>query len=256
MPANHPNTHRRWSLQLAVTIWVGLLSGGWLLAARAAGGELARPLDPRLAWAATVSMAVLGLLAARFHRYYARPAVRRTTSPLVATLTLAPTLLTGLILLDFSDLAPRIGLPGIAVATSLALLIGDLVHLRRRRRTAKPVACSTTAIPVPPPDLSQTLRRHRDPTGDRLEGELTMYWQSGQRQQPVHVPFVPAFADTPEVSCTCDDDGTTGSVRARVAQVRRFGTRIELRRSRDVDAQQTTRLKLSVILDDSARRAA
>lgn len=254
MPTNQLSTGRRRSLQMAVTIWTGLLLGGWLLAARSAAGELARPVGPGLAWAATISMAVLGLVATLFHRH-AQPGSGRTTTPLVATLTLTPALLTGFVLLDFSNLASRIGLPGIAVTTAAVLLVGNLVH-NRRRRGANSVACSTTALAVPPPNLSQTLIRHRDSTGDRLEGDLTMHWQPGQRQQPVHVPFVPAFEETPEVSCTCDDNELAKGVRARVAEVRRFGTRIELRRSGEFDVEQTTRLKLSVILDDSARRAA
>ena len=84
-----------------------------------------------------------------------------------------------------------------------------------------------------------------------------MHWESGQRQQPVHVPFVPAFEGKPEVTCRCEEDDEAGDgVRARVAEVQRFGTRIELRRSGNLDTPQVTRLELSVTLDDSARRAA
>jgi len=260
MPANYSITRRRLSRQLAVTLWIGLLAGGWLLAARAASGELARPLQPGPAWIATVSAAALGLLAALLFRH-SRTDSRPTTSPLAATLTLAPTLVSGFTLLDLSNNASWFGLTALALAVTFTLYAGCLVPNRRRIQQPGPLASSDTQTPLParlrqPTNLSQNLRRHRDQTGDRLEGDLTMHWEAGQRQQPVHIPFVPAFEDMPEVSCRCEDDEAGDSVRTRVAEVQRFGTRIELRRSGNVDARQVTRLELSVTLDDSARRAA
>jgi|AP45_3_1055517.scaffolds.fasta_scaffold15219_2 hypothetical protein len=261
MPVNHSITRRRLALQLAVTLWSGLLAGGWLLAARAASGELALPLQPEAAWTATLSAAALGLLAALLFRH-SRSGSRPNTSPLVATLTLAPTLVSGFTLLDLSNNASWLGLTALALAVSLTLYAGCLVPARRRQQQPGPLASSHAATPVPgrsrqPTHLSQNLRRHRDQTGDRLEGDLTMHWESGQRQQPVHVPFVPAFEGKPEVTCRCEEDDEAGDgVRARVAEVQRFGTRIELRRSGNLDTRQVTRLELSVTLDDSARRAA
>ncbi len=247
MLTNHPHAKRSWSSQLAVTIWVGLLLGSWLLAARAASGALDRPLATGLGWAVTIAMAALGLAAAvLFGR--SRP---RTTL-LVAVLTLAPSLTAGLILLDLSSFTSWVGLPCLALAITLTLLA--------RNRTGRPrhslVTVPDTIAPSPAPDLSQTLTRHRDPNGDRLVGDLTLHWQSGQRQQPIHVPFVPAFQDKPAVSCTCDEEGVSEGVRARVAEIQRYGTRIELRRSGNVDSSQTTRVELSVTLDDASRPAA
>lgn len=249
MLTNHPHAKRPWSSQLAVTIWVGLLLGSWLLAARAASGSLDRPLTTGLGWAATISMATLGLAAAAL---FGRS--RPRTTLLVAVLTLAPSLTAGLILLDLSNFTTWIGLPGLALAITFTLLA--------RNRTGQPLHSPATGpvpdtiAPSPAPDLSQTLTRHRDPNGDRLVGDLTLHWQSGQRQQPIHVPFVPAFQDKPAVSCTCDEEGLSEGVRARVAEIQRYGTRIELRRSGNVESSQTTRVELSVTLDDASRPAA
>jgi len=247
MLTNHPHAKRPWSSQLAVTIWVGLLLGSWLLAARAASSALDRPLATGLGWAATISMAALGLAAAvLFGR--SRP---RTTL-LVAVLTLAPSLTAGLILLDLSSFTSWVGLACLSLAITLTLLTRN----RTGRPRHSPATVPDTIAPSPAPDLSQTLTRHRDPNGDRLVGDLTLHWQSGQRQQPIHVPFVPAFEDRPAVSCTCDEEGVSEGVRARVAEIQRYGTRIELRRSGNVDSSQTTRVELSVTLDDASRPAA
>ena len=249
MRTNHPHAKRPWSSQLAVTIWVGLLLGSWLLAARAASGALDRPLATGLGWTATLSMAALGLAAAAL---FGRS--RPRTTLLVAVLTLAPSLTAGLILLDLSNFTTWIGLPGLALAITFTLLARNRTGQPRHSPATGPVP--DTIAPSPAPDLSQTLTRHRDPNGDRLVGDLTLHWQSGQRQQPIHVPFVPAFQDKPAVSCTCDEEGLSEGVRARVAEIQRYGTRIELRRSGNVDSNQTTRVELSVTLDDASRPAA
>ena len=133
MPVNHSITRRRLALQLAVTLWSGLLAGGWLLAARAASGELALPLQPEAAWTATLSAAALGLLAALLFRH-SRSGSRPNTSPLVATLTLAPTLVSGFTLLDLSNNANWLGLTALALAVSLTLYAGCLVPARRRQQ--------------------------------------------------------------------------------------------------------------------------
>ena len=245
MPTNHSHAKRQWPSQPAVTIWVGLLLGSWLLAARAASGALDHPFTTAAGWAATMSIACLGLVAAvLFGR--SRP----QTAALVTVLTLAPPLTAGLILLDLSSVTTWIGLTGLTLAITLTLLARN----RTDRQRHSPVLLPTTTTPAP--DLSQTLTRHRDPDGDRLVGDLTLHWQSGQRQQPIHVPFVPAFQDKPVVTCKCDEEGLSEGVRARVAEIQRYGTRIELRRSGNADSSQTTRVELSATLDDASRTAA
>jgi hypothetical protein len=142
MLTNHPHVKRPWSSQLAVTIWVGLLLGSWLLAARAASGALDRPLATGLGWAATISMASLGLAAVvLFGR--SRP---RTTL-LVAVLTLAPSLTAGLILLDLSSFTTWIGLPGLALAITLTLLARN----RTDRPQHSPATVPDTIAPSRPP---------------------------------------------------------------------------------------------------------
>jgi len=254
--------------QLAVTIWIGLLAGTWLIATRSATGHFSRPLEPGIAWAVIGSIAALGLLAVLLFQSR-HPHSGRTTTPLVATLTLAPTLISGFALLDLSNITTWIGLTTLAMAN----LLGTFAALGRRpdrkqhqhnppatqpaESTAVVVSDSATLPPARHAHiLSQNLRRHRDRDTDRLEGDLTVHWEIGQKQQPVHVPFVPAFLDTPEVICRCEDDVSLETVRVRIAEVRRFGTRIELKRTGTIDTQHTTRLGFSVTLDISARRAA
>jgi|GEM_PF-1537529 hypothetical protein len=257
--------------QLAVTIWIGLLAGTWLIATRSVTGYFSRPLEPGIAWAAIGSIAALGLLAALLFQSR-HPHSGRTTTPLVATLTLAPTLVSGFALLDLSNITTWIGLTTLAIAN----LLGTFAALGHRpdrpdrqqhqhhppatqppESTAVVVSDSATLPPARHAHiLSQNLRRHRDCDTDKLEGDLTVHWEIGQKQQPVHVPFVPAFLDTPEVICQCEDDVSLETVRVRIAEVRRFGTRIELKRSRTIDTQHATRLRFSVTLDISARRAA
>lgn len=248
----------RWSLRLAVTIWSSLLLGGWLLAARSAAGELSASLSPVYGWTVTGSVAVLGLLAGIIHRLGASP-TSAAPRPLIVTLTLAPLLTAGLVLVDLSGPVAWAGFVAIVLATTLVLYRDSLRHrLVRTPPTpaSSPALDSFVAPTQPVPDLSQTLRRQRDSDGDRLDGDLTVHWQNGQRQQLVHVPFVPSFEEVPDVSCTCEDDPSDGQVRARVAEVQRFGARIELRRSGQAENRQATRLGLSVTLDDSAQRAA
>jgi hypothetical protein len=181
----------------------------------------------------------------------------------------APTLVSGFALLDLSNITTWIGLTTLAMANLLGTFAA-LGHRPDRQQdqhnppatqppesTAVVVADSATLPPARHAHiLSQNLRRHRDCDTDRLEGDLTVHWEIGQKQQPVHVPFVPAFLDTPEVICRCEDDVSLKTVRVRIAEVRRFGTRIELKRTGTIDTQDTTRLGFSVTLDTSARQAA
>jgi hypothetical protein len=215
-------------------------------------------LSPFHSWLATGSVAVLGLLAEIIHRL-GNPSPAATPRPLVATLTLAPLLTVGLILVDLSDPVAWTGLAVTAVAATLVLYRNTLRRpFASNQSLPRSSQAPDTAVtrPPPAPDLSQTLRRHRDSDGDRLDGDLTVHWRKGQRHQLVHVPFVPAFEELPEVICTCDHNQSDEPVRARVADVQRFGTRIELRRSGPADHQQSTDLGLSATLNDSAQRAA
>ncbi len=271
MPSKHSTTDGLGLSQTAVTTWIGLLAGTWLIATRSATGHFATPLQPGIAWAAIGSIAALGLLTVLLFQAR-RPRSRRTATPLVATLTLAPTLVSGFALLDLSNLTTWIGLTTLAMANLLGTFaaLGLLGHRPTRlQHQPSPPAIhppESTAVAVSESDtlppsrhahiLSQNLRRHRDSDTDRLEGDLTVHWETGQKQQPIHLPFVPAFLDTPEVICRCEDDGSLDTVRVRIAEVRRFGTRIELKRIGTIDTQHTTRLGFLVTLDISARQAA
>ena len=248
----------RWSFRLAVTIWTSLLLGSWLLAARSVAGELSSPLSPLHSWLATGSVALLGLLAEIIHRI-GSPSLSPTPRPLVATLSLTPMLTVGLILMAPSDPVAWTGLAVTAVTATLVLYRNtvrrQIVHARRTPRSSRPPGTSVTPTQSAL-ELSQTLRRHRDSNGDRLDGDLTVHWRHGQQHQLVHVPFVPAFEEFPEVTCTCEPSPSDESVRARVADVQRFGTRIELRRSGPADHRQSTDLRISATLSESAHRAA
>ena len=258
MNSSQPTDRARWSFRLAVTIWTSLLLGGWLLAARSVAGELSTSLSPLHSWLTTGSVAVLGLLAEIIHRL-GSPSPATTPRPLAATLTLAPLLTVGLILVDLADPIAGTGL-AVTVVAATFVLYRNTLRRRFARNRSMPRSSQAPDISVTPTqpalDLSQTLRRHRDSDGDRLDGDLTVHWRNGQRHQLVHVPFVPAFEDLPEVTCTCEHNQPDEPVRARVADVQRFGTRIELRRSGPADHQQSTDLGFSATLNDSAQRAA
>ncbi len=260
---------KSWPHRLAVTIWTGLLLGSWLLAGRAAAGALTSPLTPTVAWLVTATTAGIGVVAALLHRVV-RPSTG--TTPLVITLSLAPALITGVILVDVSHVGALLGLLAVLLCTVITVLWSQSAsHDSRRVKETKPRATTAAAglLNLPPtisrtPDelnaaparLSQKFQRLRDSTGDRLEGQVTIEWPPEQQHQSIHVPFVPAFRNLPEVSCTCDQQDHGSSVRARVASVRRFGVRIELRRSSGSADSMTTRLDIVAGLETPSSQQA
>ncbi|MBQ16420.1 MAG: hypothetical protein CMJ65_04770 [Planctomycetaceae bacterium] len=270
MDSDQKTSAGSWPHRLAVTIWTGLLLGSWLLASRAAAGALGSPLAPAVALFVTATTGAIGLLAAVIHRHIVtRPAA--STTPLVITLSLAPALITGVILVDLSRSEALVGLLAVMLCIVIMVLWSESTgrDSRPARETETGTAGttglldwpqSTTSRPpdesdVPPAKLSQEFQRQRDSTGDRLEGQITIEWQPGQQQQSVHVPFVPAFRDVPEVSCSCDQQGHDPSVRARVAEIRRFGARVELKCS-TAPGPISTKIDFVAMLETSSRQAA
>ncbi|MCA9040422.1 MAG: hypothetical protein KDA65_08755 [Planctomycetaceae bacterium] len=84
----------------------------------------------------------------------------------------------------------------------------------------------------------QEFRRTRRPSGcEAIEGYMKVDWQPGQKRQMVHVPFYPPFAGTPEIYCEQADES---DVRLKVAETRRYGTRIELCLAHPAEAGETT----------------
>ncbi|MAT14917.1 MAG: hypothetical protein CMJ46_06565 [Planctomyces sp.] len=93
----------------------------------------------------------------------------------------------------------------------------------------------------------QQFRRTRRPSGcEAIEGFMKVEWQAGQRRQVVHIPFYPPFADRPEIYCEPADET---DVRLKVADVRRYGARIELALPHVAESGESTCLHLLACLE-------
>lgn len=231
----------RWTRRLAVAIWVGLMTAAWILATRGALGGLPGQLTTGVAFCVTATTALLGLVAARL--FELTPQLPRPrTSMLQLTLSLAPMILVGSTLIDIHSPMAVLSLAGLTMA-SLVLLLAITAAARRSAQRLVD-RCAIEELAAVPPRLTQRLNRQRDRAADRLTGQLRLEWLPGQQQQVVHIPFVPPFAGTPHVSCDCT--AVNGSVRSRVAQVRHFGARIELRRTITNDQPEITDVTLVV----------
>lgn len=84
------------------------------------------------------------------------------------------------------------------------------------------------------------IRRTQTASGDRLDGHIRVDFQPGQQRQTVHIPFTPHFSELPTVNCEVKPDG----VRTQVADSRRFGARIELKR-RNAEVAEVAMLTVS-----------
>jgi hypothetical protein len=86
-----------------------------------------------------------------------------------------------------------------------------------------------------------------------VRGKLTAAFLAGQSQATLHIPFVPPFAVLPEFSCKVVD---APGVRARTPAVYRYGARIELKRSANVEAPQQVAVEFCALAAGLANRAA
>jgi hypothetical protein len=71
---------------------------------------------------------------------------------------------------------------------------------------------------------------------DVAEGSFRVRFVAGQRLAPVHLPFSPPLADTPEFECDPADDS---DLRFRTTAVHAYGVRIEVSRSGNCDEEAT-----------------
>ena len=247
--ASRDNHLERWTRQLAIALWSGLLLAAWILAARAATGGLPEQLAIGPALCVTATTALLGLFAARLFAF----TPRRHISLLPLTLSLAPTVLVGSTLIDVRSPMALLSLAGLVITLFLLLRVLQAASVRSAQRLAdRRVHEELAAVPS---QLTQQINRQRDPAGDRLTSRLQLEWLPGQQHQAVHIPFMPPFTETPRVSCDCTTTG--GSVRSRIAQVRHFGARVELRRAITDDQPETTELTLvaTAVPDDHSQAA-
>lgn len=93
------------------------------------------------------------------------------------------------------------------------------------------------AVQVDEPDsgvvTSQLLRRIEANGDDVLEAQSVAYFPAGTRQAVLHIPFSPAFAETPRVECEVADGS---EVRLKMGAVFPYGARVELKRG-DADLE-------------------
>jgi hypothetical protein len=90
--------------------------------------------------------------------------------------------------------------------------------------------------PASNPDTTQWMSRSRVEGLDVAEGSFRVRFVAGQRLAPVHLPFSPPLADTPEFECDPADDS---DLRFRTTAVHAYGVRIEVSRSGNCDEEAT-----------------
>lgn len=100
------------------------------------------------------------------------------------------------------------------------------------------------------PDTTQWMSRSRVEGLDVAEGSFRVRFVAGQRLAPVHLPFSPPLADTPEFECEPADES---DLRFRTTAVHTYGIRIEVSRSNDCDKEATVEVAwmASAALSDS-----
>ncbi len=88
--------------------------------------------------------------------------------------------------------------------------------------------------PASNPDTTQWMSRSQVDGLDVAEGSFRVRFAAGQRLAPVHLPFSPPLADTPEFECEPADDS---DLRFRTTAVHAYGVRIEVSRSAGCDEE-------------------
>lgn len=101
--------------------------------------------------------------------------------------------------------------------------------------TAIPFDTSTSMVhPGNRPETTQWMSRSRMGDTDIAEGAFRVHFTAGQRLAPVHLPFSPPLADTPDFECEPTDES---DLRFRTTAVHAYGIRIEVSRSGDCDEE-------------------
>ncbi len=108
----------------------------------------------------------------------------------------------------------------------------------------------TLPHPACNPDTTQWMSRSCVEGLDVAEGSFRVRFVAGQRLAPVHLPFSPPLADTPEFECEPADDS---DLRFRTTAVHAYGVRIEVSRSGDCSEEATVEVAwmASAALSDS-----
>lgn len=90
--------------------------------------------------------------------------------------------------------------------------------------------------PASNPQTTQWMSRSTVDGADIAEGAFQVRFAAGQRLAPVHLPFSPPLAGTPEFECEPADDS---ELRFRTTAVHAYGIRIEVSRPADCDQDAT-----------------
>lgn len=104
--------------------------------------------------------------------------------------------------------------------------------------------------PASNPETTQWMSRSQVEGLDVAEGSFRVRFATGQRLAPVHLPFSPPLANTPEFECEPADDS---DLRFRTTAVHAYGVRIEVSRSADCDEEAVVEVAwmASAALSDS-----
>lgn len=154
----------------------------------------------------------------------------------------------------------------------LMLRIQEPVIVRQSSNLPAAIPSERLAVPAPPKidgparpvaeSVPASSRRTADDWQERtigesgravVRGKLTAAFLAGQSQATLHIPFVPPFAGLPEFSCKVVD---APGVRARTPAVYRYGARIELKRSANVDAPLHVAVEFCALAMIVGKRAA
>ena len=103
-------------------------------------------------------------------------------------------------------------------------------------------------------ELIQRINRTLSPMGqEQIDGTMVVFFEKGQKQAMLHIPFVPPLSETPSVNCEVLGGG---EARLRKASVQPFGTRIEVKRSQAIDEPQWLEVGFSACTEKTQAEAA
>ncbi len=119
----------------------------------------------------------------------------------------------------------------------------DIVDSKAELSADVPI-CDDESI-MADPGVKQHIVRSQstDPSSsaDTLTGSFRCRFEPSQNLYVLHVPIYPPMKSEPEVDAICDQD----SVVARTTQAKRFGLRIELKRSSDSSQSESVLVEVT-----------
>ena len=253
-----PNRFR----QTAALLWSGLILSAVLILSRRAANGFVPPFSSWPLIVVTGPIAGLSVLAWLGFRLGQRSEVRsRQTDWIAGTLTMLPTILSGIGLLPAQSpfaIGWLLGLAGLLVTS--VIMAGDFWTIpaqaaSRATLVREPALLETPAAPKSEPisadaltvfdpvsnersdpNVTQWMTRQSLPDGsENLEGAVRIVFAAGQRAASIHIPFTPPFATAPQVECEIVSDEPA---RWKVSVVYAYGMRVELKRDHNAESAE------------------